>query len=128
MENLTVLSLLAHSHSVQTCYRFCLIKMVNPLITAWMVLQEIAGASTSISGRTWHSVGVDEAHEMLIKKQCKHQVLCRVADQAIFDNNVQSNEHSSQTISIVLLSTFPTGRNFWKTLQMHPAETLQVNM
>ena len=30
----------------------------------------------SISGRTWHSVGIDEAHEMLINKQCK-TAMCR---------------------------------------------------
>lgn len=29
----------------------------------------------NISGREWHSVGVDETHEMLINKQCKQAVV-----------------------------------------------------
>lgn len=28
----------------------------------------------NITGRSWHSVGVDEAHEMLINKQCKMSI------------------------------------------------------
>ena len=29
----------------------------------------------SITGRPWHSVGIDEAHEMLINKQCKMSIV-----------------------------------------------------
>ena len=29
----------------------------------------------NISGREWHSVGIDEAHEMLINRQCKNSVV-----------------------------------------------------
>ena len=29
----------------------------------------------NISGREWHSVGIDEAHEMLINRQCKQAVV-----------------------------------------------------
>ena len=33
------------------------------------------GFSVSITGRPWHSVGLDEAHEMLIDKDCKQSVV-----------------------------------------------------
>ena len=33
------------------------------------------GFSVSITGRPWHSVGLDEAHEILINKDCKQSVV-----------------------------------------------------
>ena len=34
----------------------------------------------SISGRPWHSVGIDEAHEMLINKDCKTSIIHPIPD------------------------------------------------
>ena len=33
------------------------------------------GFVVSISGRAWHSVGIDEAHEMLINRSCKTSIV-----------------------------------------------------
>ena len=31
--------------------------------------------SVSLTGRPWHSVGIDEAHEMAINKDCKRSIV-----------------------------------------------------
>ena len=35
----------------------------------------MGGFVVSISGRTWHSVAIDEAHEMKINKECKTSIV-----------------------------------------------------
>ena len=36
---------------------------------------QLGGFAVSITGRSWHSVGMDEAHEMLVNKDCKISVV-----------------------------------------------------
>ena len=48
-----------------------LLTMPQSVIT---MLQQ-GGFVISISGNPWHSVGIDEAHEMLINKACKMSVV-----------------------------------------------------
>ena len=38
------------------------------------------GFAVSICGRPWHSVGIDEAHEMLINRSCKNAIVRPTAD------------------------------------------------
>ena len=38
------------------------------------------GVVVSIGGRPWHSVGIDESHEMLINKDCKTSVVRPLPD------------------------------------------------
>lgn len=39
-----------------------------------LLMFEQGGFVVNISGRSWHSVGIDESHEMLINKHCKMSV------------------------------------------------------
>ena len=47
------------------------LSMPQPLLT---MLQQ-GGFVVSISGQPWHSVGIDEAHEMLINRSCKTSIV-----------------------------------------------------
>ena len=42
---------------------------------AIMAILKQGALSVSISGRPWHSVGIDKAHEMLINKACKTSIV-----------------------------------------------------
>ena len=43
--------------------------------TAILTMFQQGGFVVSITGRPWHSVGIDEAHEMLINKSCKTAIV-----------------------------------------------------
>ena len=45
-----------------------------------LTMLQHGGWVVSVTGRPWHSVGVDEAHEMLINRQCKASVTKPSAD------------------------------------------------
>ncbi len=52
------------------------VRMPDSILTmfqqgAWVV---------SVTGRPWHSVGIDEAHEMLINRECKTSIMRPSAD------------------------------------------------
>ena len=47
--------------------------------TILSILQK-GGFAVSICGRPWHSVGIDEAHEMLINRSCKNAIVRPTAD------------------------------------------------
>ena len=51
--------------------------LADCLILPDEVLQslKLGGFSVSIMGNSWHSVGLDESHEMLIKRDCKSAVI-----------------------------------------------------
>ncbi len=42
---------------------------------AILLMFQQGGFVVNIMGRPWHSVGIDEAHEMLINKQCKMSIV-----------------------------------------------------
>lgn len=42
---------------------------------AVLVMFQQGAFMVNISGRPWHSIGIDEAHEMCINKQCKIAIL-----------------------------------------------------
>ena len=41
---------------------------------------QAGGFLVSLTGRTWHSVALDEAHEMKINKECKTSIVHPTAD------------------------------------------------
>ena len=48
---------------------------ITSMPPAIMAILKQGAFSVSISGRPWYSVGIDEAHEMLINKACKTSIL-----------------------------------------------------
>ena len=48
---------------------------ITSMPPAVMAILKQGAFSVSISGRPWHSVGIDEAHEMLINKACKTSIV-----------------------------------------------------
>ena len=57
----------------------------------------------SVTGRPWHSVAIDESHEMLINKDCKTSIIHPIPD---YINRIA--QHRSKAIKNLQSQLFPT--------------------